>query len=356
VQADSAGVIDLRSDVVTPPTEEMWEAMRSARPGWALIGEDPSVNELVELGARLVGKEAALFVPTCSMANLLALLTLSRPGERVILEAASHLATTERGGVEHLAGLIPCLVAGHRGVPAPAVVAEALGESHGSDLPPTSLLCLENTHNNAGGVAVSPEQTAAVAAVAQRHGVSVHLDGARLFNAAVALGLPAERLARPVDTVAISLNKGLSAPEGALLCGPRSLVDAARRHAEHLGATSLHKAGLAAAAGVVALRTMVDRLADDHRRAYELASRLAEVSDVGIDLTTVQTNIVLIDTRPGGILADELVRRLARRGILAMARSPQQVRFVTHRLIGDREIERTSLAVSEILHVAGVSQ
>ena len=354
--AHPGGVIDLRSDVVAPPTEEMWEAMRSARTGWALVGEDPSVNELVELGARLVGKEAALFVPTCSMANLVALLTLGRPGEKVILESASHLATTERGGVEHVGRLIPRLVAGNRGVPALAVVAEALGESHGSELPRTSLLCLENTHNNAGGVAITPEQTAAVADFAHRHGVAVHLDGARLFNAAVALGRPADRLAGSVDTVAISLNKGLSAPEGALLCGSGAFVDRARRHAEHLGATSLHKAGLAAAAGLVALRTMVDRLADDHRRAYALATHLSAVTGLRIDLTTVRTNIVLVDTRPGGLAADELVRRLARQGILALARSPEQVRFVTHRLIGDAEIERTSAAVSEILHVAGVSQ
>jgi len=341
-------VIDLRTDALSTPTEAMWEAMRRAEVGWAVRDEDPAVNELQRLAAELTGKEAALLVPACSTANLLALMTLGQHGTQVILEAGSHIVTTEEFGMVSVAGLFPRLLRGDAGVLDPDAVEAAIAEAIALGMPPTSLVCLENSHNNAGGVAITPAQTEAVAVVARRHAAMLHLDGARLFNSAHALGVPARRLAEPVDTVSISLNKGLCAPLGALLCGRRDMIERARSNARRIGAGSLHKAGLFAAAGVVALTQMVERLADDNRRAAGLARRLALLPGLRVDLARVQTNIVMTEVVAGGLSADALVRRLAERGVLALARPGERVRFVTHRLIGDAEIDRTALAVEGV--------
>jgi threonine aldolase len=337
-------MIDLRSDVVAPPTEEMWEAMRRATLGWALVGEDPSVNTLQALGAAILGKEAALFVPTCGAANLLALLSLTRPGEQVALESTMHLAWSEGQSLAFPAGLFPLLVDGARGAPDPSAVEAAIATPRIGHLGRTTLVCLENTHTNAGGTVLDSRQIGAVTEVAHRHGARVHVDGARLFNAAVTLGQSAEELVRAVDTVAVSLNKGLCAPEGALLAGSRETIDLAQSHAKCLGLASWHKAGIAAAAGLVALTTMIDRLADDHRRAMDLARGLGDVPGLRVDLAQVQTNIALAEVKSGAT-ASELVARLAECGVLTLARSERQVRFVTHRLIGDAEVEQAVAAV-----------
>ncbi|MBI3965224.1 MAG: aminotransferase class I/II-fold pyridoxal phosphate-dependent enzyme [Chloroflexi bacterium] len=374
-------VVDLRSDVVAPPTEAMWEAMRRAPLGWAYVGEDPSVNQLEALAADLLGKEAALFVPSCSLANLLALLTLGERGTQAIVEATAHVVTSEEWGIVSVAALVPRLLAGNRGVLDPAEVTAAITSASFGRPPRTSVVCLENTHNNAGGRVLTADQTAAVAEVARRHGASVHLDGARLFNAAIALGVPARSLAATADTIAISLNKGLGAPDGALLVGTRGAIAAARWHAKRLGAGSLHKAGLMAAAGLVALTTMVDRLAEDHHRARRLAELLTTIPGLRVDPAAVETNVVpvqLVD--PAGttiasserdparfsqglaspddpaasavwpaLTAPELVRRLAEHGVLALARSDTLIRLITHRLIGDEEVERAAAVFRRIL-------
>ena len=337
-------LIDLRSDVVTPPTDEMWEAMRRARPGLALGGDDPLVRELVALGASLLGKETGLFVPTCSMANLLALAATAEPGDQVIFESTAHMVWSEGWSIAHPAGVFPRLLDGIRGIPDPAALEEAIGTPRFGRMPRTALVCLENSHNNAGGTVATPEQTASVAEIAHRYGAALHLDGARLFNAAASLGVAVERLAAPADTVSVSLNKGLSAPEGALLCGPSVVIDRARRWAHRLGAASIHKAGIAAAAGIVALTTMVGRLKDDNRRAARLAARLVCVPGLFVDLATVQTNIVNVELRAGA--ADALVARAAERGVLALARSAHHVRFVTHRLIEDADVESAGSIVA----------
>ncbi|HVF10221.1 MAG TPA: GntG family PLP-dependent aldolase [Abditibacteriaceae bacterium] len=346
---DAESLIDLRSDVMTPPTAEMWEAMRRAQCGGVRFGEDECVRELEALGAELLGKEAALFVPTCSMANLLALMTLGERGTQVILEAASHIAWSEEYGFAHICGLFPRLLPGTDGVLQPAAIEEALLIPRFSHLPRTSLVCLENSHNNAGGIAVTPAQTAAVAMVARQHGVAVHLDGARLFNAAVALGVLPRQLAAAVDSVAVSLNKGLCAPFGALLCGSSQVINEARINARRIGAASIHKAGIFAAAGTIALTSMIDRLADDNRRAAALARRLKALPDLYIDLETVQTNIVKATVMREGLTSREFVARLAQGSVLALERSAQDVRFVTHRLIGDAAIERAAQAVARAL-------
>jgi threonine aldolase len=296
-------LIDLRSDFCAPPTEEMWEAMRSAPFGWAAAGEDESVNELERRSAALLGKESAVFVATCGQANLAAVLALSQPGERVAIAADAHIVVSEGGWLTELAGLEP--------VP--------LGE-------PAPLLCLENTHTRAGGAILAPADAAALSTTAPR----VHLDGARLANAAVALGVPLSDVAAPADTVAFSLNKGLCAPVGAVLAGEAAVIERARLQLKRLGGATIHKAGILAAAGLVALG-LVDRLADDHRRAGDLAAALG--------LPEPETNIVLTE------LDAEALPRLARLGVLALAPDGRRVRLVTHRGIDDRQIEEAAAAI-----------
>jgi threonine aldolase len=293
-------MIDLRSDICAVPTDAMWEAMRTARLGWATYGEDENVNELERRGAKLLGKEAAVLVPTCSLANLAALMALTKPGDRVEIDPSAHIVVNEGDWLTEVARL-------------------EVGE-------PAAVVCIENTHTRRGGAVLTAEETAELAARAPKS----HLDGARLANAAVALGVPLAELAAPVDTVALSLNKGLCAPFGTILAGEAETVAAARVHLKRLGGGTVHKAGIFAAAGLLALE-LVDRLAEDHRRARELA-RL-----IGAD--EPQTNIVLANLGPDG------VERLESAGVRAMA-FEGRVRFVTHRLITDDDVVRAADAVS----------
>jgi threonine aldolase len=339
----SADTIDLRSDLHAPPTDEMWDAMRSAKLGWATYGEDPSVNELQERMAGLLGKEAALWVPTCGMANLVALLTIAPRGSTVVLEASSHVLTSEAMGIEEIAGLDVQSLWAEDGRLDPAGVEELIVESG------ALMLVLENTHTRAGGTVLSPQLTADLAGAAQRHGAYVHLDGARLFNAAVALGVPVGELSAPVNTVAVSLNKGLCAPMGTILAGRAQVIELAHETLRRLGGASVHKAGIAAAAALVALDTLVDRLADDHRRARELGALLREIPGIEVDLGAIETNIVLVDVSGTELFPDELLPLLAEHGVLGLERDTTRIRFVTHRLIGDDEVaqaaERVALAV-----------
>ena len=339
-------MIDLRTDALSRPTDEMWAAMRAAEVGWAYVGEDASVNELEARGARLLGKEAAVLLPTCSTANLVALLTLGVPGQAVALDPTCHVATSEGNGFERVAGLRAFPAEARAGCPDPDAVERAFLEAKRAGLA-ASLLVLENSHNNAGGAAVPPDRGAAAAAAAHRLGAAVHLDGARLCNSAVALGVPPARLAADADTVALSLGKGLCAPGGALLAGSRPLIARARDQARLIGAGSLHKAGPLAAAGLVALERMIERLAEDNRRARRLAEGLAPLPGLRVDLATVQTNIVVIDTVAPEVNA--LLPRMAARGVLGFRRSDSRFRFVTHRLIGDAEVSRAVAAVAASL-------
>ncbi|HEY3186496.1 MAG TPA: aminotransferase class I/II-fold pyridoxal phosphate-dependent enzyme, partial [Solirubrobacteraceae bacterium] len=265
---------------------------------------------------------------------------------QIVLEATSHIAGSEEWGYAFVCGAAASLVPGRHGCPTPDDVERAITAS---GRPRTSVVCLENSHNNSGGVALTPEQTRAVAAVARRHGAAVHLDGARLLNSAVALGVAATALTDAVDTVSLSLGKGLCAPMGALLAGPGGVIERARTNLRRIGAGSLHKSGMLAAAGLVALSKMVDRLGDDNRRARALATGLAALDRVGLDLTTVQTNIVLIDAGTAGLSGDALAARLAEHGVLGLPRPPHHVRFVTHRLVGDDEVARAVAAVAAAL-------
>jgi threonine aldolase len=307
----TAAAADFRSDVCGPPTDEMWAAMRAAPIRSASLGEDANVAALERLGAERLGKEAAVFVPTCSVANLAAVLALAAGGRRAALDGRAHILANEGDWLTELAGFEPV----------------GLEDAASADV-----LCLENTHTRRGGTVLTPRRTAELAALAPR----THLDGARLANAAVALGVPLAALAAPCDTVALSLNKGLCAPYGALLAGGEATIAAARVHLKRLGALTVHKAGVLAAAGIVALETMVERLADDHRRARELAR--------AIGVEPPETNLVHADLGPGAVEA------LEARGVLALELEGR-VRFATHRGVGDADVERAAYAVAELARV-----
>ena len=336
-------MIDLRSDLHALPTEEMWEAMRSAELGWATYGEDASVNRLQARVAELLGKEAGLWVPTCGMANLVALITLAPRGSAVVLESQSHVLTSEAMGITDVARLEPRSLWAVDGRLDPAEVAELVAEEK------ASLLVLENTHTRAGGTILSPELTAELAQAALRSGARVHLDGARLANAAVALAVPLSALAEPVDTVAFSLNKGLCAPMGAILAGSALAIEGAHRNLRRLGGASVHKAGIPAAAALVALDTLMDRLADDHRRARELGALLAGIPGLRLDPETIETNIVLVDVAGTGLMPEELLPLLNDAGVRAQERDTSRIRFVTHRGIGDAEVARAAELVAAVV-------
>lgn len=299
-------MIDLRTDALAPPTEAMWDAMRGARVGWAPAGEDENVGELERRGAELLGKENAVFVATCSLANLAALLALTTPGEHVHVDPDAHIVLSEGDWLTYVAGL-------EVGAP-PAVV------------------CLENTHTRRGGTVLTVGEMREQASRAPRS----HLDGARLPHAAVALGVSLAELASPVDTVALSLNKGLCAPMGALLAGDEATIADARVHLKRLGGATIHKAGIFAAAGLMSL-DLIDRLAEDHARARELA-RLVGAPEP-------QTNIVLVDVDAAA---------LAERGVLGLDYDGC-TRLVTHRAVADDDVVRAAEVVASLMTPASTT-
>jgi threonine aldolase len=338
--------IDLRSDLMTLPTEEMWEAMRGAELGWATMREDESLNRLEARAAELLGHEASVWVPTCGMANLVALMVHAERGQSVVLEAAAHILTSEAMGITEIAGLEPNALWAPDGRLDPDRVEDALAEER------AAVLALENTHTRAGGTVLDAERTRALAETGRRHGARVHLDGARLPNAAAALGVDLRELAAGVDSVALSLNKGLSAPFGTVLAGSAAFVSEARLRLRQLGGGTVHRAGIAAAAGLVALERMRDRLVDDHLRARELAARVAVLPGLHLEPERVETNIVLVDVTGAGFEPPAFVEALATRGVRTLERDGSRVRFVTHRLVGDEEVERAAAAVAAVVGAA----
>ncbi|MCS7235656.1 MAG: low-specificity L-threonine aldolase [Armatimonadota bacterium] len=334
-------VVDLRSDTVTQPTERMREAMAAARVGDDVFREDPTVAELEQLAARMVGHRAGLFCSSGTMANLVAVLAHCQRGDAVFADTDAHVLHYEAGGLAVLAGTFPQPIRTADGNPTPEEL-EAAVPPPDVHRPHPRLVWLENTHNRAGGVAYPPERTAAVAWWAHARGLRVHLDGARLFNAAVALGVPAADLASPADSVMVSLSKGLSAPVGSVLCGSEEFIEHARRWRKVVGG-GMRQVGVLAAAGLVALREMVDRLAEDHRRARALAEGLAQVPGVAVDTHRVHTNIVLARVAD----AAAVVEHLRAHGVLALALDPHTIRFVTHRHVDDEGVERAVRAMRE---------
>jgi len=330
-------VVDLRSDTVTLPTEEMLEAIRTAELGDDVYGEDPTVNRLEELAAKKMGKEAALLTTSGTQANLVSVMSQTKRGDEVILEAEAHMYYYEVGAFSALGGLIPRLVKGDMGVMAPKDIEEVLRPPN-IHFPPTSLICVENTHNRAGGTIWSPSQISAVSDLAKSRGLRVHMDGARIFNAAVALGLDVREFTQHVDTLMFCLSKGLSAPIGSLVVGEREFVDRARKYRKMLGG-GMRQAGVIAAPGIIAIEKMVERLKDDHVNAQLLAVGLSKIEGITVDLPRVQTNIVVYDVSGVGVDAKQWVAELKKYGVKAGAQEAGRVRMVTHRGIEKEDIE-----------------
>jgi len=340
-------IIDLRSDTVTKPTEEMRKAMYEAEVGDDVYGEDPTVTKLEDLAAEMLGMEKALFVTSGTQGNQIAVLTHTHPGEEIILEQESHIFYYEAGAVAALAGVQTRTIPGINGEMPINKVKEAI---RGTDihLPRTSLITLENTHNRAGGTILSLEYMQNLAKLANNFQVPIHLDGARLFNAAVALNIPAKEITKYVDTVQVCLSKGLSAPIGSILAGSKEFVELARKWRKRLGG-GMRQAGIIAAAGILSLTKMVERLKEDHENARILAEGLANINPLIIDLHKVQTNIVLIDVSKTGKLATEWVQILKENGILTGAFSDQLIRLVTHREISKKDIDLTLHIFAEVV-------
>jgi threonine aldolase len=344
-------MIDVRSDTVTQPTDEMRNAMRDARVGDDFYGLDPTVEELESLSAGLLGKEAALFTASGTMANATALLCHTQRGDSVLLDPDAHMYRNETGHLAVVSGVLPILVAAHAGIPDAEAMAAAINE--GDVLGPTSsLIWVENTHNAAGGTCTDPDTMSRLRVVADRFNMRIHVDGERLFNAAIALGVDAAELVRDADSVQFGLTKGLAAPFGSVLVGDRTLIRRARKHRQMLGG-GMRQAGFMAAAGIVALRTMRDRLAEDHAHAQRLAAGLLR-HGLEIDMSAVQTNIVYFDVPTALMPATDFVEALAAAGIAVNppARGSQRLRMVTHFGIGADDIEAILDAVSGIVCTA----
>ncbi len=340
------GKLDFRSDTITEPTEEMREAMARARVGDDGREGDPTVRELEEYSAALLGKEAGLFVISGTMGNLVSILAHTRHGQEVILERDAHIFWTEVAGVAAVGGLLVNRVPGADGVMALEDV-EAAIRIPKLHFPETGLICLENTHNMAGGTVWTAAQMAAVKAVAARHRIPVHLDGARIFNAAVALGVPARDLAVQADSATFCLSKGLSAPVGSVIVGERKFIEAAKKKRQMLGGTT-RQGGVIAAAGLVALRTMIDRLAQDHALARLLAEKLGAIPGLAVNLRTVQTNIVRTGVSALGAPAAKVAERLAEQNVFVLAQQADTLRWLTHRHVTPADVEEAASIMAKV--------
>ena len=341
-------MIDLRSDTKTLPSPEMREAIAQAELGDDVAREDPTVNALEEMSAALLGKEAALLVCGGTMGNLVSIYAQSRPGLELICHDKAHIYHYERGGFAAVCGMLARPVPGDYGVPASEALAAlfpAKQDLHRQDI---GLVCLENTHNNCGGTCLTAAQTAAVADIAHGHGVPVHIDGARIFNAAIALGVPAKDLAAPADTITFCCSKGLGAPAGSIVCGSAEVVQRARE-ARKLFGGGMRQAGIIAAGCKYALEHNVERLAQDHAHARQMAETLAACPGIEIDLASVQTNIIYFAVRRDDMTAPALCERLGRHGIACGARDDHTIRFVTHLDVSDEDTQVVCDALREVL-------
>jgi threonine aldolase len=343
-------VIELRSDTLTQPTPGMRQAIANAVVGDEQKREDPTVLELESRAAELLGQEASVYLPTATMANQIAIRILTEPGDVVIAEEHSHLFISEQGGPAAHSGLFTRPLPGYAGRLAPEQIRAAMTEPRSGHEPVTKLVSVENTHNSSGGRIWPLDELAAVVATSRELGLRVHLDGARVLNAAVALGVPPAEIGGQFDTVTLCLSKGLGCPLGAVVAGSEELMLKARR-AKHLFGGAMRQAGIVAAAGVYALDHHVDRLAEDHARARRLAEGLA-AAGVAIDLDAVETNFVQVDVEPCGLTKWEALERLKEHGVgMSATVHPTKLRAVTHLDVSDDDIER---AIDVIPRALGV--
>jgi threonine aldolase len=339
-------VIDLRSDTVTKPTPAMREAMARAPVGDDVYGEDPTVNRLQDVMANMLGKAAALFVPSGIMANQLAIRVQTQPGNEVIIDSRAHIVRYEHGAAAALAGVQLYGISTARGVLSAEQVEGAI-RPRDPYHPITALICLENTHNSGGGSIYPLAAMAAIRAVAQSHGIPVHLDGARLFNAVVATGVSAADYAAHADTVSVCLSKGLGAPVGSLIAGPEAIVERLRRLRRMYGG-GMRQAGILAAAGLYALEHHIARLKVDHDHAKRLARGLHKIDGIAIKTDEVESNIVIFELTDGR-KAGEVTHALSAKGVRVNAVGPHSIRAVTHLDVSTDAIDRALEAFQEVL-------
>jgi threonine aldolase len=338
--------IDLRSDTVTKPSPEMRRAMFEAEVGDDVYAEDPTINRLEKRAAEIFGREAALFVPSGTMGNQIAIKLHTHHGQEIICQERSHIFEYEMAMMAHFSGVVPRTVRGEDGILTwEDVKAKLRGKSYHAAS--TGLVTLENTHNMAGGTITPPEIFDDVCDRAHDAGLPVHLDGARVFNAAVALGIDVAKLTAKADTVMFCLSKGLGAPVGSLLVGGAEMIDRGRNYRKALGG-GMRQAGILAAAGLIALEQGPEKLAQDHANAKFLAQGLAEIPGIKIDPAKVQTNILICDTSASGLTGADLSRKLAERNVLASAYGPYIIRFVTHLDVSREQCDEARKIVASI--------
>jgi threonine aldolase len=337
---------DFRSDTVTRPTPEMRRAMAEAVVGDDVLGDDPTVRELESQAADKLGKEAGLYLPSGTMGNAVAVKSWTQELDEVIVEARSHIYNMESTHMTFIARVNPRPLPSLRGAMDPEEVERNIkpGSVH---LPRTSLICVENTHNNWGGAVVPLENLASIRRKADRFGIRVHLDGARLFNASVASGIPVREYAATADSVMFCLSKGLSAPVGSMLVGPEDFISHGRRVRKALGG-GMRQVGVLAAPGLIALESMVDRLAEDHARAQVLAKEIHRLPGIQLDPEDVDTDIIIFGFEHPRLTVPQLLEGLKARRVLALP-VPQGIRFVTNKDVGDEDVERAVSAFQDIL-------
>ncbi len=340
-------IIDLRSDTVTLPTARMRKAISEAELGDDVFEEDPTVNRLEKIAAEIIGKESALLVSSGTQGNLVSILSHCNRGDEIILGNLSHTFLNEVGGISALGGIHPHTVINQDDGTMDLKEIESAIRGNNIHYPRTRLICIENTHNRCYGTPLTVEYTNAVCKLAHNYGLKVHLDGARIFNASVALNVDIQKLTQNVDSLSFCLSKGLSAPVGSLICGTKEFIKEARRYRKMLGG-GMRQAGIIAAAGIVALEDMIDRLKEDHKNAQLLAEGISEISELAIDLQKVKTNIIYFDLISNKISAQDLLKKMEEKGIKFLSTGPNRFRMVTHYGITEEDIKFTVATLKKL--------
>lgn len=341
--------IDLRSDTVTRPSPAMRRAMAEAEVGDDVLGDDPTVKRLEAMVAERLGKEAAIYVPSGTMSNQVALYTASERGDEILCETGSHIISYEVAAPAVISGLLTHPIDGELGILSAAQIARHVREPN-IHCPRTRIIALENTHNRAGGTIYPLDTIAEIETIARRHGLWMHLDGARLWNAHVATGIPLDRYAAHFNSVSVCLSKGLGAPIGSVLSGTRDFIAKARRTRKMFGG-GMRQVGILAAAGIYALEHNIPRLAEDHANARELAENLSRMPGLSVNLKAAQTNIIAVEINPAKTTVADFVSKLAAHGVLCIPFGPTRVRFVTHLDVTAEDCRRAAVAVGEVIGV-----
>jgi threonine aldolase len=341
-------IIELRSDTMTQPTAAMRQAMAQAEVGDDVFGEDPTVNRLEEMAADRLGKEAALYVSSGTMANLVSQLSHCGRGDEIILGSHAHTFFYEQGGSAAVGGLHPRTVSNQPDGKMALAEIEAAIRGDNVHFPRSRLILLENTHNICNGCPLEINYMQAVGDIARRHRLKIHVDGARFFNAAIALGVAPEDLAAEADSVSFCLSKGLAAPVGSMVCGTQDFINEARRARKLLGG-GMRQAGILAAAGIVSLNEMVERLAEDHANAKKLAEGLAEIAGLSIDPDQIRTNIVFFELADNPMSAEQFAQKLDAAGVRMLPTGAQKVRAVTHYHITSKDIDQALAVISKVM-------